>query len=185
MKRMFALGLIGASLAAAALPALAQSAPDRGPGRIQARIFQQADGNGDGRVSEGEAMAFLAARFAEADADQDGALTPDELGTYLRAQWDAARPGPAAGRERRDPPPRLRTAMAEHQSRIFRMADANRDGRVTLDEARSLATIYFRAADRNGDGALELAELRGPERSREGARRKPAPAIEAPAAPAR
>lgn len=183
MKRMLTLGLIGASLAAAALPALAQPAPGRGPDRMQARIFQQADSNHDNRLTEDEAMAYLAARFAEADADHDGALTPEEVGTYLRAQWEAARPGPAAGRERRTPPPHMQRMMADRQARIFRMADANRDGRVTLDEARPLAAMFFRAADSNGDGALEMSELRRPAPRPPGERRGPPPAAQP--APAR
>ena len=165
MNKSLALALLGATFAASALPALAQPAPaPPGPRGIEARLFQQADANQDRRVTEDEAMAFLAARFAEADTSRDGALTPEELQTYLRAQWQAMRPGPAAGNDPRPVPPPVQRAMTERQDRFFRMADANRDGRLTMDEMRPLAAMYFRAADRNGDGALEMTELRGPER---------------------
>lgn len=157
MKRSLAFGFLGVALAAAALPALAQ----RGPGSIPMRIFEQADANHDGRVTEPEAMDFLAARFAEADVDHDGALTPEELGNFLRAQIAAYRPGPGAGREQRQPPPEAQRRMAERQARFFRMVDANRDGRITMDELRPMAAALFRAADANGDDALEPAELRG------------------------
>jgi Ca2+-binding EF-hand superfamily protein len=182
MKYGFAASLLGAALIATALPAMAQPRPDgphHGPGRWQARIFDQADANKDGRVTEQEAVAYLDARFAEADANRDGALTPEELHQYIRAQIDANRP---EGRERREPSPRAVQAMQEREATFFRIADANRDGRVTLEEIRPVALAMFRAADRNGDGVLERAELR-PERG-PGHRRGPAPApTPAPQAP--
>ncbi|MBC9210184.1 EF-hand domain-containing protein, partial [Roseomonas aerophila] len=184
MKRTLALGFFGAALSAAALPALAQPAPDRGPGRIQARIFDQADANKDGRVSEAEAVAFMTARFAEADANRDGGVTPEEMSQFVRAQFEANRPPPPAGRERREPPPRAVRAMEERQATIFRIMDANRDGRVTVEEMQPVVLAMFRAADTNGDGALERSELqrqhRGP--GRPGGR--PAPVTPAPDAPA-
>jgi Ca2+-binding EF-hand superfamily protein len=178
MKPTLTLGLLGMALAATALPALAQ----RGPGGVQARIFQQADANHDGRLAESEAMDFLAARFAEADADHDGAVTPEELGSFLRAQMAAYRPGPATGRERREPPPEMRARMQERQDRFFRMVDANRDGRLTMDELRPVAAALFRAADRNGDDALEPQELRRPMGPR-GGQHGPRPGEARPDAP--
>jgi hypothetical protein len=157
MKRSLAFGFLGVALAATALPALAQ----RGPGPIQAQIFERADANRDGRLVEPEAMDFLAARFAEADTDRDGALTQEEVGTFIRTQIAANRPGSAAGREGRQPRPEMQRRMAERQARFFRMVDADRDGRVTMDELRPVAAALFRAADANGDQALEASELRG------------------------
>ncbi|MBC9178954.1 EF-hand domain-containing protein [Pseudoroseomonas ludipueritiae] len=157
MKRSLAFGFLGVALAATALPALAQ----RGPGSIPMRIFEQADANHDGRVAEPEAMDFLAARFTEADANHDGAMTPEELGNFLRAQMASYRPGTDSGRERRQPPPEAQRRMEERQARFFRIADADRDGRITMDELRPMAAALFRAADANGDNVLEPGELRG------------------------
>lgn len=170
MKRSLAFGFLGVALAAAAVPALAQ----RGPGSIQGRVFDKADANADGKVTEQEAMDFVAARFTEADANRDGAVTPEELGTFLRAQVDAYRPGPGSGRERRQPPPEMQRRLAEGQSRFFRMVDADRDGRITMDELRPVAAALFRAADANGDNVLERGELRG-HRGPRGEHRGPAP----------
>lgn len=175
MNRILAATLIGTGLAAAALPVLAQGRPDAGPRHGgPARLLQMADADKDGRVSETEALNALSARFAEADADKDGGLTRAELSSFLRAQWEAHRP---AG-ERRTPPEGPRRGMQERIDSMFRAADANRDGRLTMDEARPIALALFRAADKNNDGVLEASELRG------GPRHGPRPARAVPPAEA-
>ncbi|MCQ4159304.1 EF-hand domain-containing protein [Roseomonas sp. GC11] len=182
MNRSLGAGLLGVALLASGLPALSQSAlaqpapaqpaqaqpaPQAAPapapqGRHRPagppRLLQMADADHDGRITETEALNALSARFAEADADHDGNLTLDELHAFLRQQWEARRP---AG-ERRAPPEAMRHRMAERVDGLFRAADANRDGKVTLDEARAVALALFRATDRNNDGVLEASELRGP-----------------------
>jgi hypothetical protein len=181
MNRYFSIGLLGAALAAAALPVLAQPAPaPRGPA---GGLFRQADADHNGRVTEAEAMDFLAARFATADADHDGGVSRQELSDYLRAQHQARgnaatpKPSPVANR----PMPRPAAAL-------FRAADANNDGKVTMDELRPVAAALFRATDVNGDGALEAGELHhgprpggpGRERGRGGPAQAPAPSAPAP-----
>jgi hypothetical protein len=127
---------------------------------MQTRIFQQADADHDGRVTEVEAKAFLATRFADADANKDGGVTSEELSTYLRAQMQGSRPAPTAGRE----PARMRGPMNDRMAMVFRVVDADRDGRISLDELQGFGAALFRAADANADGALERNEVRGPGR---------------------
>lgn len=154
MNRSLITGLLGVTLLGAA-PALAQPQPDRGPRHGgPARIFQQADADRDGRVTEAEALNSLSARFSEVDANGDGALTREELGAFLRAQRQARRPAQDQNAQRPAVPSRL--------DAMFRAADADRNGQVTMEELRPIATALFRAADVNRDGVVEAAELRGP-----------------------
>jgi arylformamidase len=48
-----------------------------------ARIFRNADRNGDGKIQRSEAPLALRRRFAEIDADADGAITPAEAAAAL------------------------------------------------------------------------------------------------------
>jgi hypothetical protein len=163
MRTTFRSALLAAAAAAAALPALAQPAAPpppaagganqgpRGPGAL----FDEMDANKDSRVTWDEAWAFVQRRFNAADADRDGGLT--------RQEADALRPAnrrPGGGQSGGAAP----TAdQAARQSRfgdvVFRGIDANRDGRVTLDEVRPAIEARFRGLDADGNNAVERSEL--------------------------
>jgi EF hand len=148
-----------AMLAGAALPALAQPAPPPGPGphspmmsspgpRGPAVLFALVDANGDGRVTPEEAWAYIQARFAAADRNQDGALVLEEAQAMRLTPVPEGAPRPEFG------PMRARIVAA-----VFRAVDANRDGRVTLDEVRPAVDAHFRALDANSDNGVTLDEL--------------------------
>ncbi|GGC55903.1 hypothetical protein GCM10011504_37830 [Siccirubricoccus deserti] len=181
--KSFRMALLGTALLAAA-PALAQPAPaaggppargERGPGAI----FNQIDRDRDGKVTWDEAWVYVQQRFTTADRDHDGGLTQEELAAAFprRGQAGAQTPadrGQGAGR----------TQML---GMMFRGLDANRDGKVTLEEIRPAAEARFRGFDANGDGAVARDELpRRPRHHRHGhgQGQQPAPAQggEAPAA---
>ncbi|RVT99382.1 hypothetical protein EOD42_04645 [Rhodovarius crocodyli] len=135
-------------------PAAAPGAPAR-PNPAM-RMFEALDTNRDGRVTFEETWAGVQARFSQADANHDGYLTPEEF----RAMRPARPPRPPRGEPRAEGE---RRPMPEHFQRMvearFRAADANRDGRVTLEELRPGAEARFRAMDANSDGAITPDEL--------------------------
>jgi len=142
---LVAVGALATTLAACA-PGFAQQA---GPGtspRGPMRMFQEMDANSDGRVTADEMRQRVAERFAAADANRDNALSLEEFRNAMPRR-NADTPAPADGRRGR---------MAEM---LFRMTDANGDGRVTLDEMQTTASAMFRGMDANSDGAVTQEEL--------------------------
>lgn len=179
--------LIGSAAIALAVPALAQVAPAPAPQiqhaakiqtrtEVQAKVaehFNRADANRDGFITKAEAdtaaQAFRGKRaehraergeqaFERIDSNRDGSIT--------RAEWDsaqaqrkqrvAARDGDRDGR-----PDRARFArhgMGGFGGHMFEMADANRDGRVTLQEAQTAALQHFDKVDTNRDGRITPEE---------------------------
>lgn len=144
--------LLGTALVAVAPPALAQPAPP--PARGSAGMFARLDANGDGRITQEEGWSFVQARFAEADRNRDGALVLEEATTARLMP-----PPASAGASPPSPPPEIGPMQARMVAMMFRGADANRDGRVTLDEIRPIAEARFRALDANGDNGITLDEL--------------------------
>jgi hypothetical protein len=138
--------------------ATAKSAPKRA-----SRLFNRLDANHDGQITQAEIDAARAARaartgqpssgrrrgsstlLARADSNKDGVVT--------RAEYDAA---VASGKIK------LRHANMRGNAiaRLFDVADANRDGRVSLDEAQKAALQHFDSADLNHDGVLTPDERR-------------------------
>ena len=150
---------------------------------VQAKIaehFAKLDTNRDGAVTKAEADSAKAAlrgqwaerrkdrrenrrehAFERLDSNRDNAIS--------RAEWDAH----AAQREQRissrdqdgDGRPDRRGGrrgmhMAGFSGHMFEMADANRDGRVTLQEAQAAALRHFDIADANRDGQITPDERR-------------------------
>ena len=171
--RTMRLALLGTALFAA-VPAMAQPAPpppapgaspaapgpegrrgpaQRGPGAIFARF----DANGDGRVTMDETWTYVQARFAEADRNKDGVLVLEEA--LAAPMMPRPEGGPAAGR-----PEPARPGHARMVAMMFRAIDANRDGKVTLEEIRPAVEGRFRALDANGDNGVTLDELPTPPR---------------------
>lgn len=130
-----------------------------------AAIFTRLDSNRDGRITRAEAEAArtaTAARsgakpatvhadrigrlFDRGDTNRDGVISRAEFDAALalRDQRRAARGGTRGG----------------HFSRMFALADANNDGRVTQQEATAATLRQFDAADTNRDGTLSAEEIR-------------------------
>lgn len=153
--------------------ALAASRADRIDDRLARRgqrldpaaIFTRLDANGDGRITRAEAEAAQTAigrgtgnkpanahavaiggLFDRGDSNRDGVISRGEFDAVLalRDQRRAARSG----------------RHANIFGRMFAIADANNDGRVTQQEATAATLQHFDAADANRDGTLSAEEMR-------------------------
>ncbi|MCI4662207.1 MAG: calcium-binding protein [Neomegalonema sp.] len=108
----------------------------RGPQFLER--FEQADTNGDGKVTPDEIEAMKAARFSEADADKDGVLTAEEMAAHAKAQFEAR--------------------FARHAERRLKWMDKNGDGVLSLDEMDGPGARMAMRLDRDGDGAISREE---------------------------
>ena len=106
-----------------------------------ARAQNQA-ANAQARPNRGEAM------FARLDTNRDGAIS--------RAEFDAGR----AQREQRMAGKGKADGDTGMRGHMFTMADANKDGRVTLPEAQAAALRHFDMIDANKDGTITPEERR-------------------------
>jgi Ca2+-binding EF-hand superfamily protein len=130
-------------------------------------FFDRLDANHDGVVTKAEADAAFAARAASNSGrpapawDRFAArFDTNHDGVISRAEFDAARAqGDQRMADKGERPGGMRH-MAGFSGRMFDMADANHDGKVTLQEATQAALQHFDAADTNHDGILTPDEMR-------------------------
>ena len=114
------------------------------PGGGGAGMFEEADKNGDGKLSKDELPEEAWARIGEADKDGDGAVTREEIA----ALYGGRRPGGQPGEGGQGGGP----------GRFFEMADKNKDGKITADEAGD-RWDRMSQLDKNSDGAITKDEL--------------------------
>lgn len=142
--------------------------------------FAQLDANKDGSLTKAEAEAGRAAfkqrlgqklgerrdpaqAFDRLDSNKDGSISRDEFNTghEMRIERRMAMKDGAPGQ----PGGMGHKGMRMHRfgmmgGRMFDMADANKDGRVTLQEATNAAVQHFDMADTNRDGQVTPDERR-------------------------
>jgi Ca2+-binding EF-hand superfamily protein len=137
---------------------MSKSAPKRAE-----KAFDRLDTNHDGQITRSDLEAAQAARrpakktstgnhrsssnslFAQADANKDDIVTRAEYGAAVASGKIKTRRASMRG-----------SAIA----RLFDLADADKEGRVSLEEARKAALMQFDAADLDHDGILTPAERR-------------------------
>ncbi|HEX6218286.1 MAG TPA: EF-hand domain-containing protein, partial [Sphingomicrobium sp.] len=100
-------------------------------------MFERLDTNNDGSISRAEFDAAHAARAARVDRNGDG----------LRDRRMAGMMG------------KMHRRMGHFGGQMFEMADANKDDRVSLQEAQDAAVRHFDTADANKDGRITREEM--------------------------
>lgn len=121
---------------------LAQAAVEK-PQRLSTEKFDALDINHDGGISREEAAAApqLSAHFDEIDADRDGRVMPAELKAYAKTHR-GSKDGGKASFEQLDTNhdgvlTRDEAATNPKMAKRFDVADTDRDGRVTAEEAKA------------------------------------------------
>ena len=111
--------------------------------------WNDADTDGDGKLSlaESAANAGLNSRFADIDTDKDGFVTNEEYRKFYTSQASQGETHAAAG-----------SAVVSRD--IWLKLDADADSRISLSEAAGNASLAssFSAIDSNNDGFVTQAE---------------------------
>ena len=107
-------------------------------------VAQTAQQFPDRPIARTEVVAVVKRQFAAMDANRDGAVTPAEFNRFRAHQ----QPAPPSGVD----------ALAHIGGHWFERADADGDGRVTLDEALARPLKLFDLADVNHDGVVSVQE---------------------------
>ena len=175
MKKLVILGAIAIGAAMLiSMNAEAQRNRGRGPG---------GPGGKAGFAGPGDPGQMAERIFKAADKDANGALSLEEfrqVHARMRARMGRGGPGqgpgqrPGAGPRPQGPggPGGPGGGQAAHLLRIVKNADADEDGKVTLEELRkenpNVTEDHFKRMDRNGDGALSEADAAASGRRRQG-----------------
>lgn len=146
MKSVIALSAI--ALASAATVVLAAPEGQQRRGEMLERL-KAADTNADGLISQSEAAALprIANRFDQIDANRDGQVSFEEL----RAFHASHRGG--------------------HGKKMMKMADTDKDGKVSRAEALAAAAARFDRADADKDGFITAEEMKSARHGHRGAHR--------------
>jgi Secreted protein acidic and rich in cysteine Ca binding region/EF hand len=143
------------SFAALASSPLVAQAPNAGAPLTKANVeaqvkanFSRMDANRDGFVTQAESAAArgemidarTTAMFNSLDADRNGQISRAEFAAAQRRALNQATGGKGI------------------PDRDFALADSNKDGRVSLEEALAQPRRQFDAVDGNRDGVLSIDE---------------------------
>jgi Ca2+-binding EF-hand superfamily protein len=130
-------------------------------------------GNGEARL--GPMVGDRGAMFDRLDANHDGSISRQE---FMAAQPSTERRimlfrnGPGEPGAPGAPGMKMRMHGMGMGGRLLEMADANHDGRVSLQEAEAAALAHFDRADLNHDGKLTPDERRQAHQLMRGERRR-------------
>lgn len=136
---------------------------------VQTRVkthFAEMDSNKDGSVTQAEIDAGRAAKKAERHDEMFTKMDTDKNGSISRAEFDTHHAGMMhSGHRGRGDHQAMKSGhggrhgdMGRMGGRMFAMADANKDGKVTEAEATSAALARFDSVDTDRNGTISDAE---------------------------
>ncbi|HET7817503.1 MAG TPA: calcium-binding protein [Sphingomicrobium sp.] len=119
-------------------------------GKMRERFAERLEGRGEGQA--GARLADRGAAFDRLDTNRDGAISRQEwdAGRVIREERMVIRREGGPGGHRMG----MGMGMGGLRGHMFEMADADKDGRVSLAEAQAAALRHFDMVDTNRDGRI-------------------------------
>jgi Ca2+-binding EF-hand superfamily protein len=100
------------------------------------RMFKRLDSDGNGKITLAEIGPKASKRFLRMDGDSDGTVTAAEIDTFLKQR------------------------IEKRRQRMLDRMDADKNGAVTQAELEQFVQVLFKEADTDQDGGVTLAEAR-------------------------
>lgn len=125
------------------------------------RMFEKLDADGSGEVTSAEAQTAALNRFKKMDANGDGVVEQNEAQAHhqkRRKERSKARAERQGARGQSDHAGRRR--HGKFAKRLFKKMDGDKDGKVTLNEAKAASERHFQRLDANSDGTVTREEMR-------------------------
>jgi len=129
-------------------------------GKMRERFAERLERHGQGAA--GAPLADRGAAFDRLDTNRDGAISRQEwdAGRVAREKRIVVRREGGPGGARMGMRMGMGMGMGGLGGRMFEMADADKDGRVSLAEAQAAALRHFDMMDSNRDGRITPDERR-------------------------
>ncbi len=149
----------GKKISSTPSPQNATAAPAAGGGVTAAQVMLMLDRDKDGFITLEESPDQLKQFFSVVDANADGKIDAAEAQTI--ADFMSSQGGGSGGGAASTPEPQANAATPQGAltaSMVLATADADRDGKIVLEETPEELKGFFPFVDRNKDGGIDETE---------------------------